>query len=196
MTRKSHKRGFSLIEAAIVLGVVGLVIGGIWIAASAVSDHSKVNSTLSGVVKACDKAASLFVRRMLPSGSYEQDILSAAIAVNAFPTDWVKGSTVKSPIGGNILMSILGPDYAPIAGGAMPIYLTDVPQKYCRQLLPKINVRTGSYFVYSIVVGTGPNNNYDWTTSTGIQLPYSGDIAQVCGASALIKIEIDCVGRY
>lgn len=34
--RKARK-GFSLIEAAIVLGVVGLVIGGIWGAASAVS---------------------------------------------------------------------------------------------------------------------------------------------------------------
>ena len=26
------KKGFSLIEAAIVLGIVGLVIGGIWVA--------------------------------------------------------------------------------------------------------------------------------------------------------------------
>lgn len=31
--------GFNLIEAAIVLGVVGLVIGGIWVAASAVRNN-------------------------------------------------------------------------------------------------------------------------------------------------------------
>lgn len=34
-----NKKGFNLIEAAIVLGVVGLVIGGIWIAASAVQQE-------------------------------------------------------------------------------------------------------------------------------------------------------------
>lgn len=34
---RETRKGFSLIEAAIVLGVVGLVIGGIWYAASALS---------------------------------------------------------------------------------------------------------------------------------------------------------------
>jgi hypothetical protein len=33
----SAQSGFNLIEAAIVLGAIGLVIGGIWIAASAVN---------------------------------------------------------------------------------------------------------------------------------------------------------------
>lgn len=33
------RRGFSLIEAAIVLGVIGLVIGGIWIGAQAINDR-------------------------------------------------------------------------------------------------------------------------------------------------------------
>ena len=39
MTRHNHKRGFNLIEAAIVLGVVGLVIGGIWVAAASLKQR-------------------------------------------------------------------------------------------------------------------------------------------------------------
>lgn len=39
----TSRRGFSLIEAAIVLGIVGLVIGGIWVAASAISHRQKDN---------------------------------------------------------------------------------------------------------------------------------------------------------
>ena len=41
ITRQKTRRGFNLIESAIVLGVVGAVIGGIWVAASAVNDHIK-----------------------------------------------------------------------------------------------------------------------------------------------------------
>lgn len=44
-----RRRGFNLIEAAIVLGVVGLVIGGIWIAAAAVNEGKKINDTVNGM---------------------------------------------------------------------------------------------------------------------------------------------------
>lgn len=83
MRRYSH-RGFSLIEAAIVLGIVGLVIGGIWVAASAVQTqirlarmqefvinvHSKLNSfskTMSANFGAQLGITSL-VRDVLPPG--------------------------------------------------------------------------------------------------------------------------------
>jgi type II secretory pathway pseudopilin PulG len=49
--RKFKQRGFNLIEAAIVLGVVGLVIGGIWIAAAAVNKNYKINQTQQGVLE-------------------------------------------------------------------------------------------------------------------------------------------------
>jgi len=43
--------GFNLIEAAIVLGVVGLIIGGIWVAASAVSESKRISDTLAGTAQ-------------------------------------------------------------------------------------------------------------------------------------------------
>ena len=48
-TQKNH--GFSLTEAAIVLAVAGLVIGGIWIAAAAVSRNHQINQTQTGILK-------------------------------------------------------------------------------------------------------------------------------------------------
>lgn len=41
--------GFSLIESAIILGVVGLVIGGIWIAAAAINQRHRMNDFLQSV---------------------------------------------------------------------------------------------------------------------------------------------------
>lgn len=49
MTGKYRQRGFSLIEAAIVLAVVGLVLGGIWVAAAAMYENYKVNKTVEGI---------------------------------------------------------------------------------------------------------------------------------------------------
>lgn len=46
MTGHSRKRAFSLIEAAIVLGVVGLVIGGIWISAASIRAKIRANNVV------------------------------------------------------------------------------------------------------------------------------------------------------
>lgn len=43
---RNKKRGFSLIEAAIVLGVVGVVIGGIWAAASRINESRRANAAV------------------------------------------------------------------------------------------------------------------------------------------------------
>lgn len=43
---KKRRRGFSLIEAAIVLGIVGLVIGGIWVATAAVKNRMAIRNAL------------------------------------------------------------------------------------------------------------------------------------------------------
>ncbi len=48
-SRTDKKTGFSLIEAAIVLGVVGLVVGGIWVAASTVHEKMRINLAVSGI---------------------------------------------------------------------------------------------------------------------------------------------------
>lgn len=49
--RRNHTRkGFNLIESAIVLGVVGFVIGGIWTAASSVRANSEFNDVKAGIL--------------------------------------------------------------------------------------------------------------------------------------------------
>lgn len=45
-----HKRAFSLIESAIVLGIIGLIIGGIWIAASEVSYAQQKQKFYAGIL--------------------------------------------------------------------------------------------------------------------------------------------------
>lgn len=53
---KRRPKGFSLIEAAIVLGIVGLVIGGIWTAAAAVAKRQKIQNVLTTFSTVVEKA--------------------------------------------------------------------------------------------------------------------------------------------
>ncbi len=73
-TALSHtpaRRGFNLVEAAIVLGVVGLVIGGIWVTASAVSRTIGINKIVTDVLLLQNNLRNLFGN--VPEGTYGLD---------------------------------------------------------------------------------------------------------------------------
>ncbi len=74
--RHNQKKGFNLIEAAIVLGVVGLVIGGIWVAAAAVKDRFEEKhfyEQISHVVRVAQKLLPQSIP--LACGGYLQDLI-------------------------------------------------------------------------------------------------------------------------
>lgn len=92
------RRGFNLIEAAIVLGVVGLVLGGIWIAAVAMYENYKVSKTemdvLSIVMKCQEKLAGFSF------GSSDLIWSEAAHNMKIFPEDWTFQQSLFSDWGG------------------------------------------------------------------------------------------------
>lgn len=92
MTKK-NRRGFSLIEAAIVLGVVGLVIGGIWIAASAVRENLKIERTNEIITLAAKKIVTAL--KEVRTGTYPDgtNITTLATSIGAIPPDG------KTPLG-------------------------------------------------------------------------------------------------
>lgn len=61
--------GFSLIEAAIVLGVVGLVIGGIWVAAAAVSENHKQTRALQQIAYFTAQIGKIYSGQTAAAGS-------------------------------------------------------------------------------------------------------------------------------
>lgn len=71
MTLLSSKkyRGFNLIEAAIVLGVAGLVVAGIWVAAAAISERREINNTKQFILYAQGLALKYRQNYPLPSTS-------------------------------------------------------------------------------------------------------------------------------
>ena len=100
------KRGFSLIEAAIVLGVVGAVIGTIWVAAANMYENYKVNKTVGDLRLIVQKTQNLISFRDAAAidGGGIVDITTTLRDAGVFPKDWVNGDTVKTPFGGPVTM--------------------------------------------------------------------------------------------
>lgn len=80
------KRGFNLIEAAIVLGVVGLVIGGVWVAAAEVMDQMRQRQLVRGL--------DYYIRYV--SENYP---LSMASAIGNKDIDSILGASIPLPDG-------------------------------------------------------------------------------------------------
>ena len=81
-----NRRGFTLTELAIVLGVIGLMLGAIWSASAMVMRHQNVNQTAKQVLITASN-----IRELFPQGfnnqSANQNITTAVVAAGVFPND-------------------------------------------------------------------------------------------------------------
>lgn len=138
MTRH-RKSGFSLIEAAVVLGVVGLVIGGIWIAASAVYDNYKLNQVIVGTRKIVNNMRGLYPLESVPS-------ITALDQTRTYSGVWYRDSIFKdcdgfdatttsvvSPFGGIVRAQIIR------ITGEIKVFYFSVPEAQCNKLVTALS---------------------------------------------------------
>lgn len=82
--KKLNQRGFTLIEIAIVLTIVGLVIGGIWLAASTVLNNNRIAEASRQVLQIVQNTKNLFTTQTgnAPAAGFTH---VAGIAAGVFP---------------------------------------------------------------------------------------------------------------
>jgi prepilin-type N-terminal cleavage/methylation domain-containing protein len=135
-SRLRSKKGFNLIESAIVLALVGLVIGAIWTAAAHFSEEYKVNKTVSDIariVKNTQRLISIRDAELLANGVL---ITNTIVETNGFPSDWVSGGTVKNPFGGSVTVKNMHDAYPT----RVRIGLYGIPASVCVNIVVKISV--------------------------------------------------------
>jgi type II secretory pathway pseudopilin PulG len=130
------KRGFNLIESAIVLGVVGLVIGGIWVAAAAVSEDRKVEEVVQGILSTVKNIQkNISISDGLAIGGGGVNITSSVISMNAFPESWVQNGQLKTPFNGSAYVHNF------TTGGSdarFDLNIVNVPRAACIKLVVRI----------------------------------------------------------
>lgn len=149
MTRHNNKRGFNLIEAAIVLAVVGGVIGGIWVSAAAVIENWKVNKTVEGVFSTARNVQNLI---SVSDGQAMGTVGFTSGLISSFtPKDW----KTKDPFGGWVSV---GNELSGLHGALFYIGLSSIPKTSCVNLTVKFT---------AISATAGNRNSTGWNYSTG-----------------------------
>lgn len=96
-----NQKGFTLIEIAIVLTIVGLVIGGIWLAASTVLNNNRKSEATRQIIQIVQNVKNLFANQTgtNPAANFDQDVARDA---GVFPAGMVVGNFVRQPFATNL----------------------------------------------------------------------------------------------
>ncbi len=166
MTHQSAKRGFNLVEAAIVLGVIGLVIGGIWVAAASVQSNLRKTNAMTGLIQIATNTANLLKNHAYPAGP-QIDITTQMISAGALPGNFVDGTAGVNPFGGAVFV------YIPNAASPqIRVQFRSVPRDACIEFttrailngLASLTVNSNLYSTFPVTLlaatnacTTGPN---------------------------------------
>ena len=125
-----NQRGFTLIEIAIVLTIVGLVIGGIWLAASTVYNNRKKTQLGQDAVQIVQNVRNLYAGQ---SASTANSITTAAaITAGAIPSNLILAgnATATTAFGGGSLTTVTSPN-----ANQFVITMSGIPQDACIEML-------------------------------------------------------------
>lgn len=107
----SERRGFTLTEIAIVLGIIGLILGAIWAAASAVYNNLRTSRAQQEILTVAQNIRAMYATQSTVDSAATTDTY---ISAGVFPSDATvetsSGKSVKNPWGGNFDVTTSG-DY-------------------------------------------------------------------------------------
>jgi len=164
-----RQRAFSLIEAAIVLGIVGLVIGGIWTASTAVRNQQRLTKTVEGVYFIVSSIQNGMSRADAVALGNGVDISSTAIEAGWVPTDWVSGGRLYAPATNGLYWAgrvyLFNQDYGQ---PQFDFVISGLSKSLCTRLITAISGRSNSVGTQNYRVGglMYMSTSAGWSTQT------------------------------
>ena len=142
------KRGFNLVEVAFVLGVVALVVGGIWAGYNSVSEARKTTKTVTNILSMVENTRALIGHSIFTTDNQTINLnLSMLVNSKIAPPDIPQaGGRLQHEWGGTIKVDMTnGPAGATMCNnvGRVRIFLNDLPEASCRTLIARFTALAG-----------------------------------------------------
>lgn len=130
LTHHKSRYGFNLVEAAIVLGVIGLVIGGIWTAAASVERNRKLNQSIQIISMSYSNLA--VVLKNMPLGAMQ---INGQLLRTVVPpgTKIASSNTYIEDEFGNQIMI-----FSDISGSVLRFAITFMDESVCPSYTPRL----------------------------------------------------------
>jgi prepilin-type N-terminal cleavage/methylation domain-containing protein len=150
-TNRQKKRGFTLTEIAIVLGIIGLILGAIWVAAAAVYNNLRVSKATTELLQVAQGVRAMYATSstvdsgadMTAYGTTAQSGGGLSYLVSGiFPSDTLNATPptrALDPWGGNINVQSATQT---VTSDSFYVVFDNVPQNACISLLTS-NTGTG-----------------------------------------------------
>lgn len=149
---KKRKRGFTLTEIAIVLGIIGLILGAIWVAAAAVYNNLRVSHANTQILQIAQGVRALYATSTV-TGVGNAMITDAVICAGAVPSDMVTAAcgagALNDPWPGGVTAVISN-----TVGDGFTIDMNAVPQAACTNLLVNVAGPSGDPGLYQATAAT------------------------------------------
>lgn len=129
------KRGFTLTEIAIVLGIIGLILGAIWVAAAAVYNNLRVSKANTAVLQIAQGVRSLYATSNNIGGNpFAADLTPVMVNAGVIPSDLINGAGANSVWPGGI--TAVSANAA--TDTAFTVKMTNIPRAACISLLTTV----------------------------------------------------------
>ena len=189
--KRACRRAFTLTEIAIVLGIIGLILGAIWTAAARVYVNQRVNKAVTEVLTIANAVRATYSGKGIIS-SYSVDLTAAGISFGWFPQDMIQGATAVMPWGGNevVVQADNSPGGAPMATNIFHIFIAAtgtgpaVPPSECPAFLSALipqAANSGLIFFFSDATG-----GFTITPTTPITDPHILN----CGYNVVLSFQL------
>lgn len=151
--KTKHEQGFSLVEAAIVLGVVGLVIGAIWVAAATVRANMKQNQAVSGYIDLYHQIKDMFPPQITYALGADYAVPAPSTATLRIPAGFTSSSFVPvDPYGESVSFYINSTMWSTeqnvitfsIGNNADAAGLLSTDQSKCLKFIPALTAALGT----------------------------------------------------
>jgi len=178
--RRAANKGFNLIEAAIVLGIVGLVVGGIWVAAASVYDNLRSKTATDQLLSIAQAMRSLYATSATVDPANGTNLTAIVAPANVLPSntltttpDLTTSANTSNPWGGNLAV-FSAPSSNALVGGGFVIQFTRVPAAACANFLMRNAGQgrdSGMYAVDGAAAGAAAYNAPPGNAANGLLTP-------------------------